>query len=181
MKREFLTISNLLSIFRGLLSIPFALVMLVPAEPLRLWALAIVLAGMLTDKLDGDLARRRGEETEWGRILDPLADKVCIAVMSLVLLVLGDLPAWFFGVLIGRDLLILAGGAYIKSTRGVVLGSNTAGKWTATAIAVTVLVLLLGLIPEYRWVLFAACTAGALLSLAMYAARLTRVLKEARA
>src|SRR5271169_1227366 len=92
MKREFLTIANLLSIFRGLLSIPFALVMLVPADPMRFLALGFLLVGMLTDFLDGRIARARGEETEWGRILDPLADKVCVAVMALVLLRLGDLP-----------------------------------------------------------------------------------------
>jgi CDP-diacylglycerol--glycerol-3-phosphate 3-phosphatidyltransferase len=128
MKREFLTISNLLSIFRGLLSIPFALVMLVPADPMRFLALGILLIGMLTDFLDGRIARARGEETEWGKILDPLADKVCVAVMALVLLKLGDLPFWFVAALIARDLAILAGGVYIKSARGVVLPSNTAGK-----------------------------------------------------
>ena len=129
MKREFLTVSNLLSIFRALLSIPFALVMLLPDPPLRSWAVVIVLVGMVTDKLDGDLARARGEETEWGRILDPLADKVCVGVMALVLLALGVFPLWFVLALVLRDLLILAGGIYLKSARGVVLPSNAAGKW----------------------------------------------------
>jgi len=129
MKREFLTISNLLSIFRALLSVPFALVMLLPDPPLRFWAVGILLAGMMTDKLDGDLARRRGEETEWGKILDPLADKVCVAVMALVLLKVGDFPLWFVLALLSRDMLIFLGGMYLKSTRGVVLPSNVAGKW----------------------------------------------------
>ena len=181
MKREFLTIANLLSIFRGLLSITFALVMLVPANPGRLWALGILLLGMLTDFLDGRIARARGEETEWGRILDPLADKVCVAVMSLVLLRLGDLPLWFVGALVARDLLILAGGVYVKSTRGLVLPSNTAGKWTATVIAFTILVLLLRLAPDFQWMLLAVCAAGLALSLVLYIARFTQVLRHARA
>jgi CDP-diacylglycerol--glycerol-3-phosphate 3-phosphatidyltransferase len=181
MKREFLTISNLLSLFRALLTIPFALVMLLPDPPLRLWAVGIVLAGMLTDKLDGDLARARGEETEWGKILDPLADKLCIAVMAIVLLKLGDVPFWFVLALVARDLLILAGGLYLKSTRGVVLPSNLLGKWTATVIAFTILCILLNVAREMQWVLLAACAGGLLLSLFTYVGRFLQVVREARA
>jgi len=181
MKREFLTISNLLSIFRAVLSIPFALVMLLPERPLRLWATGFLLAGMLTDRLDGDLARLRGEETEWGRILDPLADKVCVAAMALVLLRLGDMPLWFVVALIARDLLILAGGMYLKTARGVVLPSNAAGKWTAGIIAFTILVILLGLFRDLQWILLAACACGLLISLAFYVARFLQAMGEKRA
>jgi CDP-diacylglycerol--glycerol-3-phosphate 3-phosphatidyltransferase len=181
MKREFLTISNLLSIFRALLSVPFALVMLLPDPPLRFWAVGILLAGMMTDKLDGDLARRRGEETEWGKILDPLADKVCVAVMALVLLKVGDFPLWFVLALLSRDMLIFLGGMYLKSTRGVVLPSNVAGKWAATFIAFTILIILLNMIREMQWIMLAACAAGLLVSFVMYIARFLHVVREARA
>ena len=136
---------------------------------------------MATDKLDGDLARSRGEETEWGKILDPLADKICVAVMALVLLKLGDFPLWFVLALVLRDLLILAGGIYLKSSKGVVLSSNVAGKWVAALIAFTIFVILLNLFREMQWILLAGCAAGLLLSLAMYVARLLEVLREARA
>jgi CDP-diacylglycerol--glycerol-3-phosphate 3-phosphatidyltransferase len=181
MKREFLTLSNLLSISRALLSIPFALVMLLPEPPLRFWAAGIVAAGMATDKLDGDLARARGEETEWGRILDPLADKICVAVMALVFLRLGEIPLWFVLALVSRDLIILAGGIYLKSSQGVVLPSNAAGKWTATLIAFTFLIILLNLLRETQWMLLGACAAGLLLSLLMYAARFLQIVRDARA
>lgn len=181
MKREFLTISNLLSIFRAVLSIPFALVMLLPDPPLRSWAAVILAVGALTDKLDGDIARMRGEETAWGRILDPLADKVCVAVMALVLLTLGALPLWFVAVLIGRDVLILCGGMYLKSTRGMVLPSNTAGKWTAGIVALTVFVLLLDLAPGALWIFLGACLAGLALSFTQYVTRFVQVLRQAEA
>ena len=181
MKREFLTVSNLLSIFRALLSVPFALVMLLPDQPLSFWAVGILLAGMMTDKLDGDLARRRGEETEWGKILDPLADKVCVAVMALVLLKVGDFPLWFVLALLSRDMLIFLGGMYLKSTRGVVLPSNVAGKWAATFIAFTILIILLNMIREMQWIMLAACAAGLLVSFVMYIARFLHVVREARA
>jgi len=175
MKREFLTLSNLLSILRAALVVPFTLVMLVPEEPHRLAAAGLIAFGMLTDKLDGDIARARGEETEWGRILDPLADKICVAVIALVLLKLGDIPLAFVLALLGRDALILAGGLYLKKRRGIVVPSNAAGKWTVTAIAVTFLVALLGLMPDARWVLIAACVAGLAVSLVQYAARFARI------
>ncbi|HTO94207.1 MAG TPA: CDP-alcohol phosphatidyltransferase family protein [Bacteroidota bacterium] len=175
MKREFLTVSNLLSLLRAVLAIPFTLVMLVPEEPHRLIAAGIVAFGMLTDKLDGDIARSRGEETQWGRILDPLADKICVAVMALVLLKLGDIPATFVVALIGRDALILAGGLYLRLRKGIVVPSNAAGKWTVTAVAITFLVALLGLLPETRWILIAVCSGGLLLSFLQYAARFVRI------
>ncbi len=180
MKREFLTLSNLLSLFRAFLSVPFALVMLLPETPLRFWAAGIMLTGAATDKLDGDLARRRGEETEWGKILDPLADKICVTVMTLVLLKLGDMPLWFVAAVVARDLLILAGGTYIKAKRGVVLPSNMAGKWTAAIIALTIFMILLHLFPRAKPVMLAVCASGLLLSLVMYGARFVQTLKAPR-
>jgi CDP-diacylglycerol--glycerol-3-phosphate 3-phosphatidyltransferase len=91
--------------------------------------------GALTDKLDGMVARARHEETEWGRVLDPLADKIGVAAIVLVLLALGDLPLWFVVAILARDLLILAGGLVVKARKGVVLPSNMVGKWSVGAIS----------------------------------------------
>ena len=139
MKREIVTIPNLLSILRMLLAIPFTLVMTSSMPDARMWGVVIILLGVLTDKLDGDLARWLHCETEWGRILDPLADKVAVASVALVLLWLGLVPAWFVILLLARDLLILAGGLYIKKTHGQVLPSNWAGKWAVGVIGFTLL------------------------------------------
>ena len=83
--------------------------------------------------------------------------------------------------LVIRDLLILAGGLYLKSARRVVLPSNAAGKWTATLIAFTILMVLLNLFREMQWIMLAACAAGLLLSFVLYIARFLQVLREARA
>jgi len=181
MKREFLTAANLLSIVRALLAIPFTLFMLVPDEPNRLAAAIIVGIGVITDKLDGDIARARGEVTEWGKILDPVADKICVAVIALVLLKLGDIPPVFVAALLGRDLLILAGGLYIRRRRGIVVPSNAAGKWTVTVIALTLFIVLIGILPGIRWVLFAVCGAGLLLSLILYGARFVQIVSGGEA
>lgn len=178
MKREFLTASNLLSISRAFLVFPFALVMLVPDVPLRAWGAALLVLAGLTDKLDGVLARRYQQETEWGRILDPLADKVGIAAVALVMLSLRDVPVWFVIALIVRDLLIFGGGLYVRLKRGVVLPSSTAGKWTFGVIGGTLFLRLLGVLPELTVWLFDACAAMLLISFFLYCARFVKFLKS---
>jgi len=92
---------------------------------------------VLTDKLDGDLARWLHCESEWGRILDPLADKIGVAAMGIALVVKGWIPLWFVVVLLLRDLLILVGGIILRSKTGQVVPSNMAGKWAVGVIAGT--------------------------------------------
>jgi CDP-diacylglycerol--glycerol-3-phosphate 3-phosphatidyltransferase len=142
MKREILTIPNLLSLSRVLLAIPFVLVMLVPDPPARWWGVGILLLAALTDKLDGMLARSMHQESEWGKILDPLADKLGVAAVAVALLYLGWLPFWFVALLLGRDLLILTGGLVVRRKTGEVLPSNMAGKWAVGVFAATMLFIL---------------------------------------
>ncbi|MEW6511490.1 MAG: CDP-alcohol phosphatidyltransferase family protein [Bacteroidota bacterium] len=176
MKREILTISNLLSITRALLVIPFVLVMLLPDSPLRVCGAVILVVAMLTDRFDGILARKYHQETEWGRILDPLADKIGIAALALVLLWLGDIPVWFVVALVARDLLIFGGGMYIRFARGVVLPSNTVGKWAVGVISVTLFFPLVGLLPEvHEWLLWISALM-LLVSFALYCARFVSVI-----
>src|SRR5512140_1565013 len=70
MSRKFLTVSNLLSITRAILAIPFVYFMLSDAPASRVWAFVVFAVALLTDKLDGDFARWLHQETEWGKILD---------------------------------------------------------------------------------------------------------------
>jgi CDP-diacylglycerol--glycerol-3-phosphate 3-phosphatidyltransferase len=149
MKGELFTIPNFLSAFRMILVVPFALVLTSDLPNARWWAVGIALLAMLTDKLDGDLARHLHAESEWGRILDPLADKVAVATFAIILLWLGIIPLWFVVVLVVRDLLILAGGLYLKQRTGEVLPSNMAGKWAVGVISMT---MLLALIDESMWI-----------------------------
>jgi CDP-diacylglycerol--glycerol-3-phosphate 3-phosphatidyltransferase len=143
MRREFLTPSNILSISRAVLVIPFVYVMLSSLPAARLWGALIMILAALTDRFDGVLARKYGYETEWGRILDPLADKIGIAAGALVLLQLGDIPLWFVIALIARDIMIFLGGVYIKARTGVVLPSNQVGKWAVGIVSLAIFLLVL--------------------------------------
>jgi len=132
------TISNLLSCSRIVLAIPIVLLLLHGTLQSRLWAVLIMLVGVVTDFFDGYIARQRNEVTEFGKILDPLADKISIAGVAFVLSIAQYLPVWFFLIIFFRDVIILVGGMWLRCTRKVVLQSNWIGKWAVTAIAGTI-------------------------------------------
>lgn len=72
-----------------------------------------VFAAILSDWLDGFLARRTGTTSDWGRVLDPLADKTAFALFSWALVHAGALRLWVLLVLLSRDILIGLGGLFI--------------------------------------------------------------------
>jgi CDP-diacylglycerol--glycerol-3-phosphate 3-phosphatidyltransferase len=93
-------------------------------------AIAFALA-VLSDYLDGVLARRMQCETDFGRLMDPLADKVLIAAALVLLAWSHDIPAWAAIILISRDFLI-TGLRQLALSHGTVLAADPAGK-TKTA------------------------------------------------
>lgn len=90
-------------------------ILLVPLLALRVLqhdytaALCITFIAAVTDGLDGLLARRFGWQSRLGGILDPLADKLMLIVSFVVLTVVGAIPLWLTLLIIGRDLVIVAG------------------------------------------------------------------------
>ena len=178
---RFLTLSNLLSLLRAFLAIPFLLIMLSSMPSAKVWGCVLIAVAALTDKLDGVLARKYHQTTEWGRILDPLADKVDVAAAVVVLLLTKSLPLWFVGLVFGRDVLILLGGLYVKSTRGVVLASNEAGKWTVGLITLTIFLLLLGVHSLLTDIMIAVTSMMLLISFGLYVSRFVDLVKNSRA
>ena len=173
----FLTASNLLSILRLLLAAPFSIVMLSGNPSGRLWGAIIMVIAALTDKYDGVLARKYGLTTQWGKVLDPLADKVGVAVVAIILLILGNIPLWFFLALLLRDILIFSGGIYVRSRKGVILQSNELGKWTVGIVALALFLMVLNaqsiLVEVFTW----AGTILLVVSFAFYVRRFIEVIK----
>lgn len=99
-------------------------------------ALAFAMA-VLSDYLDGVLARRMQCETDFGRLMDPLADKVLVAAALVCLAWSHDIPAWAAIVLISRDFLI-TGLRQLALSNGTVLAADPAGK-TKTASQMTMI------------------------------------------
>ncbi|NBB92539.1 MAG: CDP-alcohol phosphatidyltransferase family protein [Gammaproteobacteria bacterium] len=106
-------IPNLLTIGRMVVVPPLVWLLLIGQFQ---WALALAVFAGVSDLLDGWLARRFSWQSRWGGIFDPLADKLLMVAGYLTLGWLGELPWWLIGLVILRDLVIVAGG-YIYYTR----------------------------------------------------------------
>ncbi len=126
-----MNISNGLSVFRMILTIPVAYLLYIQDIPSAI--ILGILAGS-TDFFDGYLARKFNQITDLGKILDPLADKFFIGVVGLTLVITDIMPLWFFLSIIIRDLMILIGGLYAKSKIKITLTSTFEGKITYTLI-----------------------------------------------
>jgi CDP-diacylglycerol--glycerol-3-phosphate 3-phosphatidyltransferase len=103
-------VPNALTIFRLILIPVFVALMLVEAENGYSWAAAIVFATAgITDQLDGWLARRWHAESAFGKVADPLADRLMIDAAVILLWVEGRLPWVALVLIVGRDFLLIAG------------------------------------------------------------------------
>ena len=120
----------------------------------------IFLTAAATDWLDGYLARRRGEVTTLGKLLDPIADKLLTSSAFIALVELGLAPAWMVVVIVGREFAV-SGMRNIAATRGVVMAASRWGKvkMVAQIVAITLLILSSSL---ERWVQYGNLGRGAL-------------------
>ena len=88
----------------------------------------------LTDKVDGELARSRGEITDFGKFLDPIADKLLVFSALLILLGQGFVSVWFVFIIMFREFLVSAL-RMVASANGEVIAADKLGKWkTATTM-----------------------------------------------
>lgn len=133
------TISNVITITRILLVPLFVAALLCPwPEWLGLadlndgWKRGIA-AGVFvliscTDWLDGYLARRLGQVTDFGKFMDPLADKILVAAALIALVELGSLPTWVVLIILAREF-IVSGVRMMAATKGVVIAASWLGKF----------------------------------------------------
>lgn len=98
----------------------------------------------LTDKLDGYLARSRGEVTTFGKFLDPIADKLLVVVALCYLLEGGWVDAWMVLLVVAREFLV-SGLRMVVASKGVVVAASNLGKWKTAATMVALSGLLLAI------------------------------------
>lgn len=96
----------------------------------------------LTDKLDGYLARSRGEVTTFGKFLDPIADKLVVIVALCFLLEHGMASSWVLLVIVAREFLV-SGLRMVIASKGVVVAASNLGKWKTATTMVSISGLLL--------------------------------------
>lgn len=137
---------NILSLSRIAFLFLIAALLAVPVKGLAFVALVVFLVAALTDWADGFVARRFNMITDFGKLMDALADKVLMVGMFVILLTLGDfMPAWaVFAVLIiiGREFLV-TGLRLVAASRGQVLAAERGGKIKTVVQIISVSLLLL--------------------------------------
>ena len=119
-------------------------------------ALACLAIAMLTDAFDGEVARRRGEVSQLGEILDPIADKLLIDCTAITLSQTRGFPWWATGLIIFRDLGILAAGLLVLRRRAQITTAKSSGKLTTLALTLAALLYIADGERSGRPVLYAA-------------------------
>ncbi len=137
-----INLANLLTVSRILLIPVFVMLFLSPTPERSLAAALVFVVAAVTDLLDGYVARRRGQITKLGKLLDPIADKLLV-LSGLILLVQFDrIPALIAIVIIAREVAV-TGVRAIAASEGIVLAAETIGKWKMAMQVVAIVLLIL--------------------------------------
>jgi cardiolipin synthase len=136
MAHDIFKVPNLITIGRLASLIPTGYFLSLPGPQNQIYALTCLTLAAISDYLDGFFARRLNQQTRLGLILDPLSDKVLAATVIVLLIIHRDFPLWMAAVIIGRDILIAAGGLMMKSRIKGIPASNLTGKYGFASIAV---------------------------------------------
>lgn len=148
-----MNLPNQLTVLRLILTFVFVAILSVDIPHGRSGALIVFIVASLTDFLDGYLARKHNLVTNFGKLMDPLVDKVLMCA-GFVLLVSRDLmPAWVVIVILAREFLV-TGLRLIASAEGAVLAAENLGKHKTIWQIVTVIYFLLLLAseePAFAW------------------------------
>lgn len=137
-----MNLPNKLTILRVIM-IPFFLVaLMVDGIPGGKWiALALFCIASLTDMLDGKIARKYNLITNFGKFMDPLADKLLVCSAMIAMIDLGRIPAWVVIVIIAREF-IISGFRLVASDNGVVIAAGWWGKVKTVVQMIMVIVLI---------------------------------------
>lgn len=179
-----MNLPNKLTILRVIL-IPFFVLSLMVfggrIQLLRYLAASIFIVASLTDMLDGKIARKYNLVTNFGKFMDPLADKLLVCSALICLVELGQLPAWMVIVIVSREF-IISGFRLVAAEQGIVIAASYWGKFKTTFQMIAVILMIVNL--PVLGLLTSACTWIALIltivSLVDYLMKNHKVLTEGR-
>lgn len=146
---------------------------------MRVIADLIFIFASLTDMLDGKIARKYNLVTNFGKFMDPLADKLLVCSALICLIELGQIPAWVVIVIISREF-IISGFRLVASDNGVVIAASYWGKFKTVFQMLTVILMILNL-PALAMVtnlLLVIAVALTIISLVDYVVKNRKVLTE---
>lgn len=177
-----MNLPNKLTVLRVIL-IPFFVISLLAFHGnvrfFRYLAAAIFIVASLTDLLDGKIARKYNLVTNFGKFMDPLADKLLVCSALICLIQLGQLPAWIVIIIVSREF-IISGFRLVAAEQGLVIAASYWGKFKTTFQMVAVVLMIVNL--PVLHVVTAACTwiavALTIISLVDYIMKNYKVLTE---
>ena len=136
-----LNLPTILTISRMILVVPFMVLTLMGGKLELCFALVVFAAAAVTDKIDGDLARKNHQVTELGKFLDPLADKMLVNVAFLCLTVAEVVPVWIFALILCRDFAV-DGLRMSLARKGETVAASIWGKLKTTVQMLALVVLI---------------------------------------
>ena len=141
-----MNLPNKLTLFRVVLIPFFVFFLLAPyfEEYGNYIAVAIFIVASITDFLDGKIARKYNLVTNFGKFMDPLADKLLVCSALICLIQLALIPAWVVIIIIAREF-IISGFRLVASDNGVVIAASYWGKFKTAFQMLTVIVLILNI------------------------------------
>lgn len=155
------TVPNIVSFIRIIIII-FASKELITNNYLN--SFILYLTAVLTDFIDGFLARKLNQISELGKMLDPLADKLLVGSALIILLIQARIPLWYVIIVVGRDLFNMLGGLWISRKIKFVLPSILIGK---IAAVITMICVLLNII-SFKYIQYFYYTSTVLLIISTF-------------
>ncbi|MEE8317328.1 MAG: CDP-diacylglycerol--glycerol-3-phosphate 3-phosphatidyltransferase [Candidatus Omnitrophota bacterium] len=140
-----MNLANKLTISRIILAAIFILFLFIKGAGAKFFALAVFLIACITDYYDGFIARKKNTITEFGRLMDPIADKILILGGFLAFVEMKIIPAWMVIILVAREL-IITGVRILALSKKKVLAAEMAGKHKTVSQMVAVIAILVFLI-----------------------------------
>ena len=140
-----MNLPNTLTSIRMFLIIPFVMIMqIAPDGKGRFAALTIFIIASITDFLDGYIARKNHLVTNFGKFMDPLADKLLVSAAMICLVSMERLPAWMVIIIISREFAI-SGFRLIAADNGIVIAASWWGKFKTVSQMIMIILLIANL------------------------------------
>jgi CDP-diacylglycerol--glycerol-3-phosphate 3-phosphatidyltransferase len=179
-----MNLPNKLTILRIVLIPFFVFFMLTDIVPHTFWiAEVLFIVASLTDTADGKIARKYNLVTNFGKFMDPLADKMLVSSAFICLVALGRIPAWIVIVIIAREF-IISGFRLVASDNGIVIAASYWGKFKTTFQMLAIILLIVNLGEKYPYmhileqILIYVALILTIVSMVDYVAKNIDVLKE---
>ena len=146
--------ANKLTILRVVMIPAFLLVLYLEVPNANYWALGIFVAASLTDTLDGYIARHYNQITDFGKFMDPLADKMLVVAALLWFVEIGQMPGWALLVVIVREFAV-SGLRMIAADKGRVIAAGWSGKVKTASTMVCIVLMFLPIEPLFNQICLA--------------------------